>query len=338
MSGQPALIGEAVSMSMPGPAVWTFVLTCWIGLLGMPLAHAETDYPSRLVKIIVPTAAGGATDLTARSAGRALTEALGQSFVVENRPGAHGLLAANAVLKEKHDGYTLLMMASSQSALPALYEMPYEPVDDFSPIALLSIAPVVLVVNASLPVTSVQELVRYAKGQPRDITYGYQSNTTSLSCALLSKLAGIEAVAVPFAASAQVATELIAGRLTFTLMTTEQAKVHVDAGRLRALATAGSKRAAAFPDIPTLTDLGYPVDGTGWFGLVGPSALPTPVVDKLYLTLKRHYIGKAGQAAIVAAGLEAADEGPMEFTTRLKSEIALWIQIGTELGVPKGKL
>jgi tripartite-type tricarboxylate transporter receptor subunit TctC len=320
------------------PAVRTLVLAHWIGMLGMLSAHAEADYPSRLVKIIVPTGAGGATDLTARSAGRTLTEALGQPFVVENRPGAHGLLAANALLKEKPDGYTLLMMASSQSALPALYEMPYEPVDDFSPIALLSIAPVVLVVNSSLPVASVQDLIRYAKQHPRDITYGYQSNTTSLSCALFSKLAGIETVAVPFAASAQVATELIAGRLTFTLMTTEQAKVHVDAGRLRALATAGRKRAVAFPETPTLADLGYVVDGTGWFGLVGPSGLPTPIVDKLYLTLKRHYIGKAGQAAIVSAGLEAGDEGPMEFTARLKSEIARWIQIGAELGVPKGKL
>jgi tripartite-type tricarboxylate transporter receptor subunit TctC len=301
-------------------------------------SSAQADYPSRLVKIVVPTAAGGATDLTARSAGRTLSETLGQPFVVENRPGAHGLLAANAVLKEKPDGYTLLMMASSQSALPAFYELPYDPVADFSPIALLSIAPVVLVVNASLPVTSVQDFVRYARQRPRDITFGYQANGTHLSCALLAKLAGIEAVAVPFAASAQVATELIAGRLTFTLMTTEQAKVHVEAGRLRALATAGAKRATAFPDTPTLAELGYAVDGTGWFGLVGAAGLPKPIADKLYATLKQHYIGKAGQAAIVAAGLEAGDEGPQEFTARLKSEVARWTQIGAELGVQKGKL
>jgi tripartite-type tricarboxylate transporter receptor subunit TctC len=308
------------------------------GCLGAPSSSAQTDYPARLVRIIVPTAAGGATDLTARGAGRALSEALGQTFLVENRPGAHGLLAANAVLKEKPDGYTLLMMASSQSALPAFYELPYDPIGDFSPIALLSIAPVVLAVNASLPVTSVQDFVRYAKEHPREITYGYQSNGTNLSCALLARLAGIEAVAVPFAASAQVATEMIAGRLTFTLMTTEQAKVHVDAGRLRALATAGSKRAAVFPEIPTLAELGYSVDGTGWFGLVGAAGLPKPIADKLYATLKQHYIGKAGQAALVAAGLEAGDEGPQEFTTRLKSEVARWMQIGAELGVSKGKL
>ncbi len=307
--------------------------------LAVPLAaRAQTDYPARPVKIVVPTGAGGATDLTARSAARVLAEVLGRPFIVENRPGAHGLIAATAVLREKADGYTLLMMASSQSALPALYEVPYEPVGDFSPIALLSVAPVVLVVNAGLPVTSVEELVRYARQHPRDVTYGYQSNTTWLSCALLAKLAGIETVGVPFAASAQVATELIAGRLTFTLMTTEQAKVHVNAGRLLALATAGSKRAAAFPQIPTLQELGYPVDGTGWFGLVGSSQLPAAIVDKLHLTLAQHYIGKSGQAAIVEAGLEPGDEGPREFKARLAREIARWVEIAAELGIPRNKL
>ena len=325
-------------MSRIGHAARILVLALCAACTGAASSSAQTDYPSRLVKIIVPTAAGGATDLTARSAGRALSDALGQTFLVENRPGAHGLLAANAVLKEKPDGYTLLMMASSQSALPAFYELPYDPIGDFSPIALLSIAPVVLVVNASLPVSSVTDFVGYAKQHPREITFGYQANGTHLSCALLAKLAGIEAVAVPFAASAQVATELVAGRLTFTLMTTEQAKVHVDAGRLRALATAGAKRANAFSDIPTLAELGYNVDGTGWFGLVGAAGLPRPIADKLYAALRQHYIGKAGQAALVAAGLEAGDEGPQEFTARLKSEVARWTQIGAELGVQKGKL
>src|SRR5581483_10955427 len=135
---------------------------------------------------------------------------------------------------------------------------------------------VILVVNAKLPVNSVDEFIRYAKEHARDLTYGYQSNTTSLSCAQFAKLAGFEAIGVPFAASAQVATELLAERLTFTLMTSEQAKVHVDAGRLRALATAGAKRAMAFPDIPTLQELGFPIVGTGWFGMVAPAGVTGP--------------------------------------------------------------
>jgi len=302
-------------------------------------ARAQADYPSRLVRIIVPTAAGGATDLTARSAAPALAAALGQPFIVENRPGAHGLAAAAALLKEARDGYTLMMMATSQSALPAMFDgMPYDPVNDFSPIALLSIAPVILVVNAKLPVGSVADLIRYAKEHPNDITYGYQSNTTSLSCGQLAKLAGFQAVGVPFAGSAQVATELLAGRLTFTLMTSEQAKAHVDSGRLRALATGGTKRANTFPDLPTLQELGYPIDGTGWFGLVGAAGTPQPIVDKLYATLKANYIGKDAQANIIKAGLEAGNEGPAEFGARMKRAIARWISLGAELGVAKNKL
>lgn len=302
-------------------------------------ARAQADYPSRLVRIIVPTAAGGATDLTARSAAPALAAALGQPFIVENRPGAHGLTAAAALLKEARDGYTLMMMATSQSALPAMFDgMPYDPVNDFSPIALLSIAPVILVVNANLPVTSVADLIRYAKEHPNDITYGYQSNTTSLSCGQFAKLAGFQAVGVPFGGSAQVATELLAGRLTFTLMTSEQAKAHVDSGRLRALATGGTKRANAFPDLPTLQELGYPIDGTGWFGLVGAAGTPQPIVEKLYATLKANYIGKDAQANIIKAGLEAGNEGPAEFGARMKRDIARWISLGAELGVAKNKL
>lgn len=305
---------------------------------GSPAARAQAGYPSRPVRIVVPTGAGGATDLTARSAARTLSDVLGQPFVVENRPGAHGLVAASALLREKPDGHTLMMMSSSQSALPALFELPYRPVDDFSPVAVLSIAPVVLVVNARLPVTSVEEFVRHARLHPREISYGFQSNTTKLACAQFAKLAGIDAVEVPFAASAQVATELIAGRLTFTLMTTEQAKVHVEAGSLRALATAGARRAQAFPDLPLMSDAGYPIDGTGWFGLVGGADVPGPVIDTLYLALRQHYIGQAGQAAIVKAGLEPGDEGPPAFTARLRSEIARWVRIAGELGIAKGRL
>ena len=326
-------------MARLGPAAGRLAFAALVLLLGLSSAGAQSDYPSRLVRIIVPTGAGGATDLTARSAAQSLTEALKQTFLVENRPGAHGFLAASALLKEKRDGYTLLMMSTSQSALPALFEpMPYDPVGDFSPIALLSIAPVILVVNASLPVNSVEDLIGYAKKHPNDITYGYQSNTTSLSCAQFAKLAGFGAIGVPFSASAQVATELLAGRLTFTLMTSEQAKVHVETGRLRALATAGAKRAEAFSALPTLQELGYPIDGTGWFGLVGPSGVPQPVVDKLYAALRQHYIGQSGQAAIVRAGLEPGDEGPAEFTARLKNDIARWKSLAAELGMPKNKL
>jgi tripartite-type tricarboxylate transporter receptor subunit TctC len=297
----------------------------------------EAAYPSRTVKITVGTGAGGAADTTARVAAKVLSDALGQTFVVENRPGAQGLVALSSFVKERTDGYSLFMLASSQAVLPALYQLPYDPVDDITPIARLTSASVILVVNPELPVKSAKELVDYAKKNPDKITYGYQGGPIQIACALFAKLAGFQPVSVPFTASAQVATEMLAGRLTYTVMTGEQAKPLVDAGKLRALATAGSKRALAFPDIPTLEELGYPAYGDGWFGLIGPKNLPKPIVDKLYATFKDHYYGKQPQHSLVARGMEPADDGPEAFRAFLKTDIARWIHAGQQLGIPKIK-
>jgi tripartite-type tricarboxylate transporter receptor subunit TctC len=318
--------------------VRAIALAAGAAFIGLALGHAQDSYPSRTVKIIVATGPGGATDVTARSVAQTLNESLGQYFVVENHPGARGLIGVNTMLREKRDGHTLLLMASSQSVLPAFYDLPYDPVGDFSPIALVTIVPVILVAKADLPVSSVAELVQYARKNPNEMTYGFQGGVTQLAAALFAKRAGFEATGVPFTASAQVATELVAGRLTFVMMTAEQAKPLADAGKLRVLATAGAKRASAFPDTPTLAELGLPIDSTGWFGLVGPRDLPQPVGDKLYATLKASYIGKPAQARLVDAGMEPADYGPAEFTARLKDEIERYIRIGRELGIKKIKL
>jgi tripartite-type tricarboxylate transporter receptor subunit TctC len=297
----------------------------------------EANYPSRTVKMTVGTGAGGAADTTARVAAKVLSDSLGQTFVVENRPGAQGLVSLSAFVKERTDGYSLFMLASSQAVLPALYQLPYDPVNDITPIARLTVASVILVVNPDLPVKSVKDLVDYAKKNPDKITYGYQGGPIQIACALFAKLAGFQPVAVPFTASAQVATEMLAGRLTYTVMTGEQAKPLVDAGKLRALATAGTKRALAFPDIPTLAELGYPAYGDGWFGLIGPKNLPKPIVDKLYTVFKDHYYDKDPQHLLVARGMEPAYEGPEAFTAFLKADIARWIAAGEQLGIAKVK-
>jgi tripartite-type tricarboxylate transporter receptor subunit TctC len=297
----------------------------------------EANYPSRQVRITVGTGAGGAADTTARVAAKVLSDALGQTFVVENRPGAQGLVALSSFVKEPIDGYSLFMLASSQAVLPARYHLPYDPVNDITPIARLTVASVILVVNPDLPVKSVKDLVDYAKKHPDKITYGYQGGPIQMACALFAKLAGFQAVAVPFTASARVASEMLAGRLTYTVMTGEQAKPLVDAGKLRALATAGKKRALAFPDIPTLEELGYPAYGDGWFGLVGPRNLPKPIVEKLYTAFKDHYYGKQPQHTLVARGMEPADEGPEAFTAFLEADIARWINAGEQLGITKVK-
>src|SRR5262249_40945079 len=208
-----------------------FALGLTLGLV--PASAQDADYPSRTVKIIVSTGPGGATDVTARSVAQSLNESLGQYFVVENHPGARGLIGVNAMLREKRDGYTLLLMASSQSVLPAFYELPYDPVGDFSPIALVTIVPVILVARADLPAPSAAELIQYGKHHPSEMIYGFQGGATQIAAALFAKRAGFEATGVPYTASAQVATELVAGRLAFVMMTAEQAKPLADGGKLR---------------------------------------------------------------------------------------------------------
>ncbi|WP_161138943.1 tripartite tricarboxylate transporter substrate-binding protein [Propylenella binzhouense] len=300
-------------------------------------AAAQTDFPNRSVRVIVPTGPGGATDTTARSVTDTLGQALGQTFVVENQPGAQGLVAMTSFKDAAPDGYTLLLMASSQSVLPAFYELPYDPVGDITPIARLSIAPVLLMVNKDFPANTVEEFVAYAKAHPNDISYGYQGGPPQLAAATFASVAGFEALGVPFNASAQAMTELIAGRVTYLMMTAEQAKAQVEGGTLKALGTAGSKRAATFPDVPTLEELGYPTYGTGWFGLVGPKDLPQEIVDKLWTTLQESYIGKAPQQALAAKGLEPATDGPDAFKAIISDEIERWQAIAGKLGIEKKK-
>ena len=298
-------------------------------------AHAQDKYPSRSVRVVVPTGAGGATDVTARNVADYLTRALGEPFVVENKPGAQGRVAATYIVQQPNDGYTLFAMASSQSVLPALYELPYDTLRDFTPIAVLSTAPTMLLVNKNLPVTNITELIAYAKRNPKEITFGYQGGPPQLAGAGFAKMAGITAVGVPFNASAQALTELVAGRLTYIITTADVAKAQVDGGTVRALAAVGEHRAAVFPNIPSLYELGYKLDGSGWFGLAGPRDLPQPVVNRILSSLKEGYFGKEPQQLLQKAGLEPAEEGPDQFKARLTTAIARWQEIAASLGMKK---
>jgi tripartite-type tricarboxylate transporter receptor subunit TctC len=312
-------------------------LTLLIGLASNA-GFAQPAYPTRSVRIIVPTGPGGATDVTARNVAEFLTRALGEPFVVENKPGAQGRVAATYFMQQPSDGYTLFMMASSQSVLPALYELPYDTLRDLTPITVLSTAPTMLLVNKNLPVASIEELIAYAKKNPNEITFGYQGGPPQLAGAGFGKMAGINAVGVPFNASAQALTELVAGRLTYIITTADVAKAQVEGGTVRALASVGKKRAELFPDIPSLYELNYKLDGSGWFGLAGPRDLPPAIAEKLFATLKESYIGKAPQQALAKAGLEPAGEGPAQFKARLAEAITRWQEIAADLGIKRTKL
>ncbi|MCX7315143.1 MAG: tripartite tricarboxylate transporter substrate binding protein [Hyphomicrobiales bacterium] len=307
-------------------------------LVASDAASAQSNYPAKPVRIVVPTGPGGATDVTARSVAEFLTRALGETFVVENKPGAQGRVAATYFVQQPSDGYTLFMMASSQSVLPALYELPYDTLKDFTPIAVLSTAPTMLLVNKKLSVTSIDELIAYAKKHPSEITFGYQGGPPQLAGAGFGKMVGINAVGVPFNASAQALTELVAGRLTYIITTADVAKAQVEGGTLVALAAVGKKRAELFPDIPSLYELNYKLEGSGWFGLTGPRDLPPAITEKIFATLKEGYIGKAPQSALARSGLEPVGEGPAQFKARLSEAIERWQDVAAGLGIKRTKL
>lgn len=296
---------------------------------------AQEDYPTRAVTIIVPTGPGGPTDSTARSVAKALSQKLGKPFVVENRAGAQGLVAMTAFTKVKPDGYTLLLMATSQAVLPALYELPYDPVKDITPIARLSTSPATLLINRTVPANTLLQFVSYAKQHPGEITYGYQGGPPQLLCAMFAKTAGFEALGVPFRASSQSLMEVVAGRLTYTIVSPIQAKTQVDAGTLRAIAMADKKRADAFPDVPTLEELGYPLYGTGWFGLVGPPGLPDEITEILWKTIQDRYLGKTPQKELDNEGLEPASDGPKQFQAIIAEEVSRWQNVAAELGIKR---
>lgn len=299
-------------------------------------ATRAQDYPSRPVKILVPSAPGSGADTTARSVSKVLAAVLGQPFVVETKPGGQGLTAEMALIASKPDGYTLIMASSSHSALPSLYHTKYDAIADFTPIARVAIGGLMLVVNPKVPAKTMRELIELARKSPGKLSYGFQGTAPQVAGAMFAKVAGLDLLPVPFSGPTQAMTDVIAGRVTMMFIDTRNAKAQVDGGKLVALAYGGKKRAGAFPDVATVAEQGYPgYDVEGWFGLMGPKDLPRPIVDKLNGALKDHYIGKSGQNELAAAGLDPASEGPEEFLAFMKADIKSWSQMISDAKIEK---
>jgi tripartite-type tricarboxylate transporter receptor subunit TctC len=249
-------------------------------------AAAET-YPDRVVRIIDPYPAGGSVDTMGRILADALSRQFGHQFIVENRAGAGGNTGAEAVAKGDPDGYTLLFTAPGPLAVnQTLYThgLPFDPEKDFAPIALFATAPLVLMVNPSVPAKNVPELIALAKAKPGAINYGSagMGTTPHLSAELLKKMAKIDIVHVPYRGTAPAMNDLIAGHIQMFFDLMPSSLQQINAGKVRALANAGAKRPSALPNLPTISEQGLTgFDSSSWFGLVAPSRTPAPVVAQL---------------------------------------------------------
>jgi tripartite-type tricarboxylate transporter receptor subunit TctC len=302
------------------------VLAAGFAALASAPATAE-EYPSRPVTILTPFAAGSATDTAARLVGKYLQEALGQSFVVENRDGAGGMLAAEAVAHAQPDGYTLLLTSNStHSAAPGLFKrVPYDPIKDFTPIARIGSFPSFIAVTNDLPVKSMAELVAYAKANPGKVTAGYGNSTGRITVETMKRQLNIDIVPVAYRSNPAAVTDLMAGHIEMGVPDFSTGLAMAKSGKFRPLAVLTKDRDPALPDIPTLDATVMPgFDLLAWTGMFGPAGMPKEVVDKLAAPIEKALANEDVRQRFRDVGVEVYWIGPAGFTGYVKDELVKW--------------
>ena len=297
---------------------------------------AETTWPTRPVRLIVPYAAGGGTDFFARLAGTAMSATLGQQIVVENRPGAGQQIGVNAVAKAAPDGYTLLMATSSAMAInPTLYKkIAYDPVKDFQPIAMMAHLPFILVVNNNLPVKTLAEFITYAKANPGKLSFGSGGVGAShhLYGELFKSLTGIQMTHVPYKGTVPALNDVIAGHIQVLFSDAPPALPQIQGGKVRALGVTTAKRIAAAPDIPPINDT-VPFDSAPWQMLQAPAGTPKPIVDRLHKEIAAYIASAEGQKKLADMGLmPGAPTSPAELSKFVAREVVEWGKVVQKAG------
>jgi tripartite-type tricarboxylate transporter receptor subunit TctC len=311
---------------------WLAALAC-LALAVAASAHAQDKYPSKLVRLVVPFAAGGSTDVVARALGQELSERIGQPVIVENKPGAGGTVGSDYVAKSPPDGYTLLIgTVSTHGAAVSLYEkLPYEPLRDFAPITEIATIPNLVVVNAaSVPVQTLAELVQLAKKQPGKLTFASNGAGTSnhLATELLKTASGIDIVHVPYKGSGPALNDLLAGHVSMMLDVVMTSYPHVKAGKLKALAVTGSTRSPLLPDVPTVAEQGFPgFEAIVWFGVLAPAKTPPAIVERLNKELVAAINSPKLKTLLESQGAQTVANTPAAFTKRIGSEIDKWRKV-----------
>lgn len=298
-----------------------------------PPSHSSPaqDYPARPIRVIVPYAPGGGTDTAARIVGQKLSEKWNQTVVVDNRPGAAGIIGSDLVAKAVADGHTLLIAAGAHAINPSLYaKLPYNVRKDFARVAFLVTAPNILVVNPQLPATSVKGLIALAKSKPGQLNFGSggAGQTPHLAGELFKSMAGVDMTHVPYKGGAPATLDLVGGRLSLMFGGMVLTLPHVKAGKLRALATTGAKRANAVPDLPTIAESGLPgYEADEWFGLWGPAGTPGPIVQKLNAAVREILRAKDSQDRFAGLGAEVIDMDTGQFAAYEERQIAKWAKV-----------
>ena len=297
-------------------------------------AHAQT-YPSKPVKLVVPFPAGSATDQVARLAGQQLQEALGQPFVVDNKPGAQGAIAAEFVARSAADGYTLMVTTNTPHAanVSLFKKLAYDPVKDFTAITRFGTTSFMLMVRPDFPARSLKEFLAHVRSQPGKLSAGYGSSGSQVSVAMLKQLGKLEVVEVPYKGIPQTITDTMGGSLQFTFVDLANALAQSKGGKLRGLAVTSGKRSSLAPELPAVAEElpGYEI--IAWFGLVAPAKLPETIVQRLNEANMKGLASADLKQKFASIGADVVPMGPAEFGRFIQAEVAHWAKLVQLAGI-----
>jgi tripartite-type tricarboxylate transporter receptor subunit TctC len=312
------IIGLAMAAALPG------------------IAPAQ-QYPTKSVRYIVPYAPGGGTDTVARTLGAKLTEAFGQQFVIDNRPGAGGNIATEIALKAPADGYTIIAgNVGPISVNPHLYKLPFDPGRDLAPVSLLALAPLIIIVHPSLPAKNLKDLIALAKQSPGSLNYSSAGTGSSnhLAGALFDMLAKVRTVHIPYKGAGPAMIDLLAGHVALSFATMPSAMSHVKTGKLRVLAVTSPKRSSIAPDVPTTAESGLPGhEVSAWYSVMAHGSTPRPIIDRLNSAMVKALQVQDVRERLMAEGADIVGSSPDQFAEFIRTETTKWGRVVAASGM-----
>jgi tripartite-type tricarboxylate transporter receptor subunit TctC len=301
-------------------------------------AASPPEFPSKPIRIVVPFAPGGPTDLMARAIGKTLSAAFDQPVIVDNKPGGGGVIGMGEIMRQPADGYTLAFPSILAVTNPALMrDYPFDTLRDFAPLTVVGFVPHAVVVRPDFAARTLPDLVAMARAKPDSLSYGSSGNGTSahLGAALFAQRAGIQVVHVPYRGAGPAVQDLLGGQIQFMFLDMSSALSQIKAGKLRALAVAPAKRFVGLPDVPTVAEQGFPgFDIHGWYGLLARAGTPEPVMDRLYAEVKRALATDEVRKIFEAQGIEPGGMPPAAFTALVRSDLVWWKRTVEQLHIP----
>ena len=317
--------------------IQTFIYLLF-GLLGLLAGSVSAQtYPTKPVKIVVPSAPGGGTDIVARLLAQSFSKALGQNFIVENKPGAGNLIGIETVARAPADGYTLLFVASPLVLNPILFKkVNYDPIKDFSPISLAATAPNILVVHPSTPATNVKEWVELAHKGQNKLSYASAGVGTSphMSMELFNAMAGIQTLHIPYKGTTPAVTDLLGGQVNAMFSNALTVMPHIQSGKLRALAVSGNRRLELLPDVPTVMEAGIAqYVSLQWYGLLAPAGTPLAVIQTINREMVKALQSKDIKDKLASEGAEPVGSTPAEFANLIKNDFDKWSKVAKSSGI-----